>query len=176
MKVYKGNRKSMMMAGLSLLCFIGLILLIFFFTKRGFLAWAFMFFLFIMCVPAYNGMIVSISIDEKKVVIRRPLSWQKINLSQAAFCAVHDIGEGKSLLFVFVRQKWRKGHGIKGIKSDMSYEEVLDALSKGGRVKDIKVNFNKAIKVPVAMVENGDELKERILDSIDAHHLKAVYS
>lgn len=175
MTVYKGNRKSMMLAGISLLCFIGLMLLIFFFTKRGFLPWFFIFVLFIMCVPAYNGMVLSISMDEKKVVIRRPLSWQTINLSRAAFCAVHDIGEGKSLLFVFVKQKWGKGHGIKGIKSSLSYEEVMDALSKGGRVEDLKVNFNKAVKVPVAMVENGDELKERILDSIDAHHMKAVY-
>ncbi|MPN49334.1 hypothetical protein SDC9_196952 [bioreactor metagenome] len=51
----------------------------------------------------------------------------------------------------------------------------MEALSKGGRVQDLKVNFNKAVKVPVSMVENGEELKERILNSVDAHHCKAVY-
>lgn len=174
MTLYKGNRKTMMLAGISLLCFIALILIIYFFTERGFLPWFFMIILFFMCIPAYNGMIVSISMDDKKVVIRRPLSFQTINLSQAAFCAVHDVGEGKSLLFVFIRQRWGKGHRIKGIKSRLSYEEVIDALSKGGRVQDLKVNFNRAVKVPVSMVENGDELKERILDSIDRRHCKAV--
>ena len=176
MTVYKGYKSTLKWTGITLLSFIGLILLIYFFTSRGFLPWFFMVSLLLMCIPTYQGMIMSISIDDEKVVVRRLLNQQTIKLAQAAFCAVHDIGEGKTLLFIFTRQKWGGGHRIRGIKAKMSYEEVMDALSKGGRVQDLKVNFNKAVKVPVSMVENGEELKERILDSIDAHHCKAVYN
>lgn len=176
MTVYKGKKSTLKWTGITILSFIGLIFIIYFFTKRGFLPWFFMISLFLMCIPAYNGMIVNISIDESKVVIRRPLSWKTLKISRIAFCAVHDIGEGKSLLFVFTIQGSGHSKSIKGIKSKMPYEETMKALEKGGRIQDVKVNFNKAVKVPVSMVENGEELKKRILDSVDAHHYKAVNS
>ena len=176
MTVYKGNKNTIKWAGVTLLAFIGMILMIYFFTKRGFMPWFFMGSLFLMCIPTYQGMIISISIDENEVVIRRPISWQTLKLSNVAFTAVHEIGEGKSVLFVFTKQKWGSSYRIKGIRSKLTFEESMEALSKGGRIQDFKVNFSLATKIPVSMVENGEELKERILDSVDAHHCKAVYS
>ncbi|MDD2482384.1 MAG: hypothetical protein WCY24_08390 [Lutispora sp.] len=176
MTVYKGNKNTIKWAAITLLTFIGMILMIYFFTGRGFFPWFLIASLLLMCIPTYQGMIISISIDENKLVIRRPISWQTLKLSNVAFTAVHEIGEDKSVLFVFTKQKWGSSYRIKGIRSKMSYEESMEALAKGGRIQDFKVNFNLATKVPVSMVENGEELKERILDSVDAHHCKAVYN
>ncbi|SHI81790.1 hypothetical protein [Lutispora thermophila] len=174
MTVYKGKASNLKGTSLVMLGFIAMILIIYFFTERGFLPWFFIISLALMCIPVYGGMILKITMDEKKVVIRRPLSWKTLKLSQIAFCAVHDIGEGKSTLFVFVKYKWGNDYRIKGVKSTMSYDEIIKALKKGGRIQDLKVNFNKAVKVPVSLVENGDELKERILDCVEGHHFNAV--
>lgn len=174
MTIYKGKRSNLKGTSLVMLGFIAMILIIYFFTERGFLPWFFIISLSLMCIPTYGGMILSISMDENKVVIKRPISRKTLKLSQIAFCAVHDIGEGKSTLFVFVKQKWGSGYRIKGVKSSMTYEEIIKALSKGGRIQDFKVNFNKTVKVPVSLVENGEELKERILDCVEGHHYKAV--
>jgi len=174
MTIYKGKASNLKGTSLVMLGFIAMILIIFFFTKRGFLPWFFIISLSLMCMSVYGGMILSITMDDEKVVIRRPLSWKTLKLSQIAFCAIHDIGEGKSTLFVFVKQKWGSDYRIKGVKSSMPYEEIVEALKKGGRIQDFKVNFNKAVKVPVSLVENGDELKERILDCVEGHHYKAT--
>lgn len=175
MTVYLGKKDNLKYTSIAFLSFIALILILFFFTKRGFFPWFFMISLFLMMIPTYKGMVSKISMDENKIIISRPLSREIINIPHIAFCAVHNIGEGKSTLYVFLRKKKGESYRIKGIKSQKSYEEIMEALSKGGRPEGIQVNFNKAAKVPVALVENGDELEEKILDSVDMHHYNAVY-
>lgn len=175
MTVYQGKKGNLKYTSITILSFIVLILIIFFYTKRGFLPWFFMISLFLMMFPTYKGMILKISMDDIKIIVSRPLGREIINISDIAFCAVHDIGEGKSTLYVFLKKKWGKSYKIKGIKSKMPYEETMKALSKGGRLEGIQVNFNRAAKIPVALVENGDELKEKILDSVDMHHYNAIY-
>lgn len=175
MTIYLGKKDNFKYTSIAFLSFMALILILFFFTKRGFFPWFFMISLFLMMIPTYKGMVSKISMDENKIIISRPLSREIIDISHIAFCAVHDIGEGKSTLYVFLRKKKGESYKIKGIKSQKSYEEIMEALSKGGRPEGIQVNFNKAAKVPVALVENGDELEEKILDSVDMHHYNAVY-
>lgn len=175
MTVYQGKKENLKYTSITILSFIVIILVLFFFTKRGFWSWFFIVSLALMALPTYKGIIIKITMDDMRVIIKRPISRETINISDIAFCAVHDIGEGKSTLYVFLKKKWGNSYKIKGIKSKMPYEEIMEALSKGGRPEGIQVNFNKASKIPVALVENGDELKEKILDSVDMHHYNAVY-
>ncbi|WP_372996072.1 hypothetical protein [Lutispora sp.] len=172
MTIYKGKKRNLKITGIVFFCFVAMILTLLLFTERGFFPWLFTVFLLLMCIPTYSGMILSIKMDENKLVIRRPFSWQTLKISNIAFCAVHDIGEGQSTLYIFPKQKWAGRESIKGIKTTMSYEEAVEALSKGGRIQDFKVNFSRAFKVPVSLVENGDELKEKILDCVDELHYK----
>lgn len=175
MTVYQGKKENLKYTSITILCFIAIIFILFFFTKRGFWSWFFMISLALMVFPTYRGMIIKITMDDMRVIIKRPISREIISISDISFCAVHNIGEGKSTLYVFLKKKWGKNYKIKGIKSKMPYEEIMEALSKGGRPEGIQVNFNKASKIPVALVENGDELKGKILDSVDMHHYNAVY-
>lgn len=174
MKVYKGKKSNLKVTSLVLLSFIALILLIFFGTKRGFFAWSVMILLFLMCIPTYKGMILRITMDDKKLRIIRPFSWQTLNLSKIAFCAVHEIGEGRSTLFVFTKYKLAGKERVKGIKTDIPFEEVAKVVSESGKINDFKINFSKAFKIPVSLVENGDELKEKLLEYVDGHYYIAV--
>ncbi|MPN48440.1 hypothetical protein SDC9_196047 [bioreactor metagenome] len=36
------------------------------------------------------------------------------------------------------------------------------------------INFNKAAKIPVSFVENGEELKDEILKRINAEHVRVL--
>lgn len=175
MWVYQGKKGNLKATSIVTLSCIAIILLLFFFTKRGFFPWFFIISLFLIIIPSYKGMILKISMDEDRIIISRPLSHELIKIPDISFCAVHDIGEGNSTLYVFLRKKSGQTYRIKGIKSEKTYEEIMEALSKGGRPEGVKVNFNKASKIPVSLVENGNELKEKILDSVDAHHYNAVY-
>jgi len=172
MTIYKGKKRNLKTTGIVFLSFVAMILALLLFTQRGFFPWLFTVLLILMCIPTYSGMILNIKMDENKLEINRPFSRQTLKISSIAFCAVHDIGEGQSILYIFPKQKWAGREKIKGIKTNMSYEEAVEALSKGGRVEGLKVNFNKAFKVPVSLVENGDELKERILDKVDELNCK----
>lgn len=175
MLVYPGKKGNLKGTFLVALTIIAIILSIFIFTKRGVFAWFIMACLAMLLPLVYKGMILSIKLDDKKIIITRPLSWQKIKISNIAFCAVQDIGEGNFTLYSFLKEKKKDGIKIIGIKSEKTYDEVLKAMRKGGKLEGIQVNFNKAEKIPIALVENSDDLKEKILDNVDIEHYNATY-
>lgn len=175
MIVCRGKASNLRGTLLVVLTVIGIIALIFTFTKRGVFAWFIMICLALLISLVYKGMILKISLDENRIVITRPLSRQKIKLSDIAFCAVHDIGEGNFTLYTFMKKGHGNGISITGVKSEKPYEEVMDTMRRGGKLEGVQINFNKATKIPIALVENSDELKEKILDNVDIHHCNATY-
>lgn len=175
MIVYPGKKGNLRGTFLVVLTIIAIISSIFFFTKRGVFAWFLMICLASLITLVYKGMILKISLCEDRIVIRRPLSWQTIKIADIAFCAVHDIGEGKFTLYSFIKEKRKDCTKIIGVKSEKSYDEVLKAMRKGGKLEGIQINFNKAEKIPIALVENSDDLKEKILDNVDIQQYNATY-
>lgn len=168
----KGNLKGTTLVVMTILAIISLI---FIFTKRGVFAWFLMIILALLLPLVYKGMILKIKLDKNKIVIIRPLSWQTIKLKDVAFCAVHDIGEGNFTLYAFMKNIHGNDIKITGVKTEKSYDEVLTAMNKGGKLEGIQINFNKAAKIPIALVEDSEELKEKILDNVDIHHYNAKY-
>ncbi|NLN49611.1 MAG: hypothetical protein GX154_11130 [Clostridiales bacterium] len=175
MTIYPGKKGNLKGTSLVVLTIIAIILSIFFFTKRGVFAWFIMICLAFLIPLVYKGMILKITLYDNRIVILRPISRQTIKIADIAFCAVHDIGEGNFTLYSFMKNKKNGDVKITGIKSDKSYDEVLKTMKKGGKLEGIQINFNKADKIPIALVENSDELKEKILDNVDIQHYDATY-
>lgn len=175
MTVYRGKKGNLKGTSLVALTIIAIILLIFFLTKRGVFAWFMMVCLALLIPSIYKGMILKITLDDNRIIIRRPLSWHTIKISDIAFCAVHDIGEGNYTLYTFIKKKQGQTMKIEGVKSEKPYEEVMEALRKGGRPEGVQISFNKATKIPIALVENSNELKEKILDNVDIQQYNATY-
>ncbi len=167
-----GNLRGTLLVTLTIIAIIGSI---FYFTKRGVFAWFLMICLALLISLVYKGMVLKISVDDNRIIISRPLSRQVIKLKDVAFCAVHDIGEGECTLYTFIRRNQGKNIGITGVKSEKPYEEIMETLRKGGKLEGVQINFNKASKIPIALVENNNELKEKILDHVDIHHYNATY-
>ncbi len=167
-----GNLKGTFLVALTIIAIIASILI---FTKRGVFAWFIVICLGFLIPLVYKGMVLKISLDENKIVITRLLSWQRIKLSDIAFCAVHDIGEGNFTLYTFMKEKRGNDIRIIGVKSEKTYDEVMETMKRGGKLDGVQINFNKATKIPIALVENSDELKEKILDNVDIHHCNATY-
>lgn len=175
MTVYPGKKGNLRGTSLVVLTITAIILSIFFFTKRGIFAWFIMICLAFLIPLVYKGMILKITLYDDRIVIRRPLSWQTIKIADIAFCAVHDIGEGNFTLYSFMKVKKKDDIKIIGIKSDKPYDEVMKTMKKGGKLDGVQINFNKADKIPIALVENSSELKEKILDNVDIQHYDATY-
>ena len=167
----KGNLKSTFLV--ALVCAI-LASILLFFSCRGLFAWFLMAALFLIIILCYKGMVLKISLDETSVKITRPLGQEEIKIPDISFCTVHDMGEGQSTLYVFLRKRWGNTYKIRGVESDKSYEEIIESLSKERKPEGIKINFKKASKIPVALVENGNELKEKILDRINIERHKVT--
>lgn len=175
MTVYPGKKGNLRGTSLVVLTIVAIILSIYFFTKRGVFAWFIMICLAFLIPLVYKGMILKITLYDNRIVIRRPVSKQTIKITDIAFCAVHDIGEGNFTLYSFMKVKTKDDIKITGIKSDKSYDEVMKTMKKGGKLEGVKINFNKADKIPIALVENSNDLKERILDNVDIQHYDATY-
>lgn len=121
---------------------------------------------------AYQGMIQRIVMNESQVVIYRPLSVQRIKLSDVAFCAVHSLENGRSLVYCFTRKRFRDG--VNGIKSKEGFDAIVRKLmaDQGDLQTNLDINFHRAKKIPLAFVENGDQLKENILLAVDKIHVQ----
>lgn len=121
---------------------------------------------------AYQGMITRIVLENAQVVIYRPLSVQRIAIVDIAFCAVHGLDDGKSLVYCFTRKRF--SDGVVGIKSKEGFDAIVKKLmaDQGDLQTDLDINFHRAKKIPVSFVENGEQLKDAILLAVDMTHVQ----
>lgn len=173
MTSYNGFPKSIQKLTLATLI-VAAIALIIVFTVTSF---AMKVFLLALTLPfmhlSYLGMILKITLSENEVTIHRPLYTQRILIDDIAFCAVHGIEEGKSLVYCFTRKKFF-GSGVHGIRSKESFEHIVERIRQddGNLQTDLDINFHRAKKIPLSFVENSDSLKDGILKAVDRAHLK----
>lgn len=171
MTEYKGRWEAIRGPLIVLILLVVFALIIFFSFPRGF--WVYFFdVLLLLFVPlAYSGLILKIKIDDKKLVIVRPFTRVKVKFEDVALCAVHQIGEGSSLIYAFVRERRLGGSTVRGVKPKLPFDEVVKMTSHNDNV-DLDINFNRAKKIPVSFVKNGEELKDRFLLEVGKHHVK----
>lgn len=171
MTEYKGRWEAIRGPLIMLSILIALAAIIYFFIPHGF--WAYFFIvLFLIFVPfAYNGIILKITIDEKKLVVVRPLARIPVKFEDVALCAVHCIEEGKHIIYAFVKQTYRGGYTVKGIRPKLPFDEVVKMASEDENI-DLNINFNMAKKIPVSFVHGGVELKDRFIMEVDKYHVK----
>lgn len=169
MTKYKGRWDAIKGPLLIFTVMMALILTIYFLIPKGFLTYFFIVLLLFFTPLTYSGLILSINIDDKKLVVVRPFSRMTVKFENVALCAVHCIEEGKYLIYAFVKMKDFKGYTVKGVKPRLAFEEVIKISSRDENI-DLDVNFNRAKKIPVSFVENGEELKDRFLMEVGKHH------
>lgn len=170
---YKGRWDAIRGPLLVLLVMVAMILTIYFFIPKGFFTYFFIVLLLLFIPLVYSGLILSISIDDKKLVIVRPFTRTTVIYANVALCAVHCIEEGKYLIYAFVRKRDFKGYTVRGVKPRLSFEDVV-RISAGEDSADLNLNFNRARKIPVSFVENGEDLKDRFMLEVGKHHVKIM--
>lgn len=171
MTEYKGRwdaiRGPLIVLSLLIACVITLYLLI----PQGFWRY-FSLALILLFVPlAYSGLILKIKIDDKKLVIVRPFTRVTVKFEDVALCAVHNIEEGSSLIYAFVKVRYRGGYSVKGVRPKLPFDEIVKMACKDENI-DLDMNFNRAKKIPVSFVEGGEELKDRFLLEVGKHHVR----
>lgn len=122
----------------------------------------------------YKGMILKITVDKEQVVIYKPLGRKIIKFTNIAFCMVHGINETDSIIYAFVKKKSGNKTRVKGIKQDISFEEVVKIINKSSEHVDLDINFNMAEKIPVSLVLNTEELKSEILTILGGHQKRIL--
>lgn len=170
MTKYKGRWDAIKGPLIVITVMIAMILAIYFLMPKGFFAYFFIVLLLFFTPLAYSGLVLSINVDDKKLVIVRPFSRTTVKFENVALCAVHCIEDGKYLVYAFVKMRDFKGYTVRGIKPRLPFEEVIKISSRDEKV-DLDVNFNRAKKIPVSFVENSEELKDRFLMEVGKHHV-----
>jgi hypothetical protein len=122
----------------------------------------------------YKGLILSITVDDHKIKIYKPLNIRTIKFDDIAFCAVHGIDDDTTLLYAFTRKRHIKGDRISGIKSKKSFDEVVKLISEDEGNTDLNINFNMASKILISFVQQGDILKDKILANVNERHRKIL--
>lgn len=173
MTKYKGRWDAIKGPLLVLVLMIAMILIIYFLIPKGFFTYFFIVLLLFFLPLVYSGLVLSINLDDKKLIVVRPFTRTSVKFSDVAICAVHCIEEGKYLLYAFVRKRDSKGYTVRGIKPRLPFEEVIRISTQEENV-DLDVNFNRAKKIPVSFVENSEELKERFLMEVGRHHVRIM--
>jgi hypothetical protein len=122
----------------------------------------------------YKGLILAITVDDQKIRIYKPFNIRTIKFDNIAFCAVHGIDEGTTLLYAFTRRKHFKGDRVRGLKSKKSFQEIVKIISEDEGNTDLNINFNMASKVLISFVQNGDILTDKILANVNERHKKNI--
>jgi len=170
---YKGRWEAIRGPLIVIAALIVLITFIYVFVPRGFWAYFFIGLLLLLIPIAYSGLILKIAINEKKIIVVRPFTRVSVKFEDVALCAVHCVGDGKHLIYAFVKQRYHGGYTVKGIRPKLPFDEVVKRSLKE-ECLDLDVNFNRAKKIPVSFVENGEELKDRFLLEVGKHHVKIM--
>jgi hypothetical protein len=119
-------------------------------------------------------MVLKITVDSEKVQIYKPLGRKTIKFSNIAFCMVHGIDETDSIIYAFVKRKIGKKTGVKGIKQNVSFEEVVKIINRSSENIDLDINFNMAERITVSLVQNSEELKNEILTTLGGHQKRIL--
>ncbi len=170
---YKGRWDAIKGPLVVLSVIIAIVLVIWFFIQKGFLAYFFIALLLLFVPLTYSGLVLKIKINEERLIIIRPFTRVTVKFEDVALCAVHCIDEGKYLIYAFVKQRYRRGYTVKGIKPRLPFDEVVKMASREDDI-NLDINFNRAKKIPVSFVENGEELKDRFMMEVGKYHVKIM--
>lgn len=173
MTKYKGRWDAIKGPSLVLSIMLAMIFIIYFFIPKGFFSYFFIVLIAFFIPLTYSGLVLSINVDEKKLVVVRPFTLTRVRFEDVALCAVHCIEGEKYLIYAFVKKRDSKGYTVRGIKPRLPFEEVIKIASKEDNV-DLDINFNRAKKIPVSFVENCEELKDRFLFEVGKHHVRIM--
>lgn len=173
MTEYKGRREAIKGPLIMFFILIFIIAYIYIFVPHGFWAYFFIALLLLFVPLAYSGLVLKITINEKGLIVVRPVSRTSVRFEDVALCAVHCIEEGKFIIYAFVKQRYRKGYSVKGIKPKLPFDEIVKIANRDENV-DLDINFNRAKKIPVSFVEGGEELKDRFLLEVGKHHVRIM--
>ena len=174
MKVYQGKSKSLLTLSIIIGIFAAIIVVMLVLVGVKPLTVLFSVIFAFAIHFCYKGMILRIAVDEEKVVISRPLGKKTIRFADIAFCMVHGIDETESIIYAFVKKRMGNRIGVKGIKQQLTFEEVVRIINKSQENIDLDINFNMAQRIPVSLVENTEELKNRILQTLGGHQKKIL--
>ncbi|MGE5632735.1 MAG: hypothetical protein ACM3TR_16835 [Caulobacteraceae bacterium] len=174
MTEYKGRKDAVRGPSIVLGIIILMVLVIYFLIPKGFFTYFFIVLLLAFVPLTYSGIILKITIDDKKLVVVRPLSRLTVKFEDVALCAVHCLEEGSYLIYAFVKERYKGGYTVKGIRPRLPFDEVVRLASKENENIDFDVNFNRAKKIPVSFVEDGDALKDRFLMEVGKYHVRIM--
>ncbi len=174
MEKFSGKPDSLKKLGISFIISVILIFVSLFFIT-SFMLKLFLLVIFIFAAfQFYKGLILSITVDDQKIIIYKPLNRSTIKFDDIAFCAVHGIDDDTTLLYAFRRKKRRKRDGVYGIKSNKSFDEIVKIVSEDEGNTDLNINFNMAFKVLISFVDKGDILRDKILTLVNERHKKII--
>ncbi|MGE5676650.1 MAG: hypothetical protein ACM3ZR_01170 [Pseudomonadota bacterium] len=173
MTTYKGRWEAIRGPLAVLAVMFAIVFIIFFFIPRGFFSYFFIALILFFVPLTYSGIILRIVVDDKKLVIFRPLTITVVRFEDVALTAVHCIEEGKYLIYAFVKARGFKGYTVKGIKPRLPFEEIVKLASKDEDI-NLDMNFSRAKKIPLSFVENAEELKDRFLFEVGKHHVRIM--
>lgn len=173
MTEYRGCRDSVKGPLIVLSLIIAIVLIIYLFIPHGFWAYFFIVLLLLFVPLTYSGLVLKITIDERKLTVVRPLTRTTVKFENVALCAVHCIEDGKYLIYAFVKQRYHGGYSVKGVKPKLPFDEVVRMSLKGDNM-DLDINFNRAKKIPISFVENSEELKDRFLREVGKYHVRIM--
>ena len=173
MTEYKGRWDAMRGPLVMLSILIALVLIIYAFMPKGFFAYFFIALLLIFVPLSYSGLVLKIIVDEKKLVVVRPFTRVSVKFEDVGLCAVHCVEDGRYLIYAFVKQRYRGGYTVKGIRPKLPFDEIVKMASKDENI-NLDINFNRAKKIPVSFVENCEGLKDRFLMEVGKYHVRIM--
>jgi uncharacterized membrane protein len=174
MKEYQGKSKALMGLGIAIIVLGAIILGILIMIGLNWVTGLIIAFIAFIVSFLYKGMVLKITVDSEKVQIYKPLGKKTIKFSNIAFCMVHGIDETDSIIYAFVKKKNGNRTGVKGIKQNVSFEEVVKIINKSSENIDLDINFNMAERITVSLVENSEELKNEILTTLGGHQKRIL--
>lgn len=173
MTEYKGRWEAIRGPLIVLSILIAIVTIIYFLIPHGFWAYFFIVLLLLFVPLAYSGLVLKITINEKKLVVVRPFTRLSVKFEDVALCAVHCVEEEKYLIYAFVKQRYRKGYTVRGVRPKLPFDEIVKIANKNENI-DLDINFNRAKKIPVSFVEGGNELKDRFMLEVGKYHVKIM--
>ncbi|MDF2532966.1 MAG: hypothetical protein K0R80_3377 [Clostridia bacterium] len=174
MKEYQGKSKALMGLGIAIVVLGAIILGILIMVGLNWVTGLIIAFITFIVSFLYKGMVLKITVDSEKVQIYKPLGKKTIKFSNIAFCMVHGIDETDSIIYAFVKKKIGNKTGVKGIKQNVTFEEVVKIINKSSENIDLDINFNMAERITVSLVQNSEELKNEILTTLGGHQKRIL--
>lgn len=171
MKEYHGKSKALRGLGTAIIILLAGVLALFLISGVNGTNIIVAALLFLIMNFLYKGMVLKITVDKDQIIIQKPLTQKVIRFSNIAFCIVHGIDETDSIIYAFIK---KRDGTVKGIKQRISFEEVVKIINRSENNIDLDINFNMADRIPVSLVSEADELKDRILTTLGGHQKRML--